>query len=493
MKVIHYYWSNLSIRFKLLIYFCFIIFFVSLLNVYLNNNNYRMMDQFNETMSNYYKIDELRIKTQENRDYIADYIRSLDEEDRAMFRSTQEEILESIDELYGQFLSKDAYFSLNAISNSVQSYNKLWNQAIDERKNNVPTYYEAYYSGGKIYDYTDVYIQELFYISLSEGTALYNKLTQEAGIMRQISNILIIGVLALSMFFGAVFSNQLVKPIKELAVAAIEMADGNLNVKSVEVRAMDEVGILAESFNAMSSSIKNYVEDLKQKVVVEKKLHEEEMAIIRMEQLLQDAEFQALQSQINPHFLFNTLNTISRTAMFEEADDTVKLIQALSNLFRYRIKNSGDTVSLKEELWLVEEYIYLQKMRFKGRLDFSVKSYGDTESITIPVFTLQPIIENAIIHGIEPKIHGGKLRIRVQIREDKTVITITDTGVGIEPNQLNRLINKKRIKEASHIGVANVYCRFKLYFEEQGHFKMYSRLGEGTVVKLTIDTEVNHV
>lgn len=489
MKKLSKFWQDLSIRFKLLVYFFVIIFFVSLFNVYLNNNNYSMMDQFDETMTNYYRINELLNQTRANQNHMDRYLRELDEAQLDLFYESEESMAIILTELYDQFSSREAYFILNAIDNSVQSYMPRWHQSIKERQENISTYYEPYYDGQRIYRFTEGYVQDLLYLSLSEGRSLYNKLAEESALMRQISLMLIIGVFALALIFGALFSNYLVRPIKKLAAASRQMASGDLAVEAVELRRQDEIGSLADSFNTMSASIHDYVKDLEQKVVIEKKLHQEELAIIKMEQLLRESEFQALQSQINPHFLFNTLNTISRTAMFEEADDTVKLIQALSNLFRYRIKNSGDTVSLEEELSLINEYIYLQKMRFKDRLNFELNCVGDMSGLMIPVFTIQPLVENAIIHGIEPKIDGGKVRIKVRSNDYRTVINITDTGVGIEADRLKELVEKSRLKSSERIGIANVYNRFMLHFEKRGHFSIFSRTGIGTVIKLVIEKE----
>jgi len=447
------------------------------------------MAQFNETMTNYYSINELRGLIRANQKAMDVYIRELDDRALDEFYRTEAATEIQIKRLYNRFSSQEAYFALNAISNSVESYKVLWHKSIQERSKGIENYYEAYYEGSGIYDYTEVYVQELLYTSLREGSILYNALAKEADLMHKVSLLLILVVVALSLGFAFFFADYIVRPIKKLADVSREMADGKLDVEDVSIGTGDEVGVLAESFNTMSGSIRDYVEDLHQKVIIEKKLHEEEIANIRMAHLLQSAEFQALQSQVNPHFLFNTLNTISRTAMFEEADDTVKLIYALSNLLRYRIKSSEDMVSLEEELSLINEYIYLQKMRFKDRLDFTIKTQGDLSQVKIPVFTLQPLVENAIIHGIEPKIEGGKVRIRVNIRPKKTVITVTDTGSGMAKDQLDHLLDKCRMKKADRIGVANVFNRVKLHYGERGHFKMYSRKGMGTIVKLIIDRD----
>lgn len=493
MKNIRAFWLSLSIRFKLLIYFFGIIFFVSVFNLYLNNSNYNMMDQFNDTMTNYYKINELLNLTQINRDAIDKYIRELDDNHLKTFNESKEDIDLLIDELYDRFSSQEAYFSLNAISNSVNSYMPLWIESIEQRENNVSTYYESYYAGTDIHEYTKNYIEELLYTSFREGRILYNTQVEEANLMRQISILLIAGVFSLALIFGALFSNYLVKPIKKLAESSTEMANGNLDIDAVDIQTDDEVGVLADSFNSMSESIRDYVEDLKQKVIIEKKLHEEELAIIKMEQLLKESEFQALQSQINPHFLFNTLNTIARTAMFEDANDTVKLIQALSNLFRYRMKNVGDTVTLEEELWLINEYIYLQKMRFKERLEFRLEYEGDLSTIMIPVFTIQPLVENAIIHGIEPKIEGGVVRVRIKDKTDRYIISIIDTGNGMSKERVDTIMDQTVNNKSDRIGVSNVFNRFKLHFGDRGHFNIRSHEGIGTMIRMIIWKEADHV
>ena len=123
---------------------------------------------------------------------------------------------------------------------------------------------------------------------------------------------------------------------------------------------------------------------------------------------MKEARFGALQSQVNPHFLFNTLNTISRTAMFENAEKTVKLTRTLANLFRYRLRQKSVIVPLSQELHIVGEYVYLQKVRFGDRLEYVEIVSDECKTVPVPILLFQPLVENAIIHGIEPKVKGGK-------------------------------------------------------------------------------------
>lgn len=485
MKSIRLFWRQLSIKIKLLSYFFVVISLVSLFNLYLNNNNNKIMDQFNDTMINYYSINQLLVLTEDNKASIELYLRELNTEDKDNYNLTKTEINNQIETLYTRFNSRETYFTLTAIANSTESYFKLWDGSIYEREQGIEAYYNNLYKGIDIERYTEEYIQDLLYLSLSEGTELYNQLAREAELMKSISIILIIGVTLFAMLIGVLFSNALVKPIKKLAKASLRISSGDLDVKPIESVSEDEVGVLADSFNTMSKSIKKYVTDLEQTVVIEKKLHEEELEVIRMEQLVNEAQFKALQSQINPHFLFNTLNTISRTAMFEEADNTMTLIQALSSLFRYKLRSDSDLITLEEEIAISHEYVYLQQMRFKERLKFEVIIDDASKQVEIPIFSLQPIVENAIIHGIEPKVEGGLVRIKVSTKSyadyDETRIRITDSGIGIDQQRLQKVRDFELNNDS--IGVGNVYHRFRIIFGEDTKFRILSKQGLGTMVE----------
>ncbi len=484
------FWRRLSIKTKLLFYFFIVIAIISFFNLYLNNNNYAIIDQFNGTMTNYYNINRLLVFTNENKHSVVRYLREKTEENKTTYEIKKNEIMLLIAELEDELVSIDAYFTINAMRNSLESTYEKWDQAIAERDQNIPVYYNAYYEGERIGAYTKTYIEALLYISLQEGNELYKKLAEEAQIMRQISIMLIVFSSLFAMFIGFLFINSFINPIKKLADTSMRISSGDLEVEEVTIASKDEVGILADSFNKMSLSIQRYVSDLKEKVVIEKRLHEEELEVVRMEQLLKASQFEALQSQINPHFLFNTLNTISRTAMFEEAEDTLKLIQALSQLFRYKLRSQTSVIPLKEELWMAKEYIYLQKSRFKERLNYEIIEDERSQMASVPIFMLQPIIENAIIHGIEHKVEGGRLRIKVTNRysDGKEMITIriTDTGGGMSKKRLEEVLS---FKDNSHrsIGISNVYHRFMMMYSQQGTFKMMSKEGCGTCTEFKFE------
>lgn len=480
------YWYKQSIRRKLITYFFIISFFGAIVNLYLHNNNYEVMDQFDKNLTNFYIINQLIEATNENQIATDNYLKTLNVESEVKYEVTKAQINQLIAQLEGRFTSLEIYFTMNAIKYSVETYFQKWDNSIQLRNDNESKYFVDYYEGIKVYEYTEQYEQQLLYGSLDEGLQLYNELVKKSQTLRTVSQMTIFATFILSLFFGGVFSNYLIAPIKKLAESSIKISRGQLDVELIEVNSRDEVGILSESFNIMSASIRSLVNDLRQKALIEKKLHEEEIELIKMQQLLQEAEFLALQSQINPHFLFNTLNTISRTAMFEGAGDTTKLIGALSSIFRFSLRNTGKSISLKEELDIVEQYMYLQKFRFKERLQFIIKCSSDLEEVSLPVFSIQPLVENAIIHGIEPKIEGGIVRLKIYQTQKNIYIKVLDTGIGMSKEKLKAILNKDDRKDTHSIGIHNVIGRFKLFFDSKSQITIRSTQGFGTIIILAI-------
>jgi two-component system sensor histidine kinase YesM len=486
-------WEHLSIRVKFLTSFFCVLALVSVFNLYLNNNNYAITDQFNDTVMDYYEINRMQLLVEDNYSALDSFLKTFEQEEKIRYQKTKKEILDMIDPLYGKFDSLDIYFNIKAIANSTTIYFDYFEKAISDREQGVKDYYVSFYEGRDIQKYTSRYIQSLLNLSLNEGTKLYGQVFKEAEVMRRVSILTIAAMFLVAMLIVLLLTNKLVNPIKKLAQSSMIMAQGDLDIEPLSISSKDEIGVLADSFSIMSTNIRKYVQDLKQKAEIEKRLHEEELKIVRMEQLVKEARFEALQSQINPHFLFNALNTISRTAMFENAEKSVKLTCALSNLFRYRLRQKNDIVPMSEELHIIGDYIYLQKVRFGDRLQYIESVSDECKAVPIPIFLFQPLVENAIIHGIEPKVDGGKIRIKAMVRDDSTgkkiiVVRITNTGIGMSKEQLEQVINFD-VSAGNSIGIANVYHRLRIADGYSGQFKIRSRINDGTSIEIRFAKE----
>lgn len=486
-------WEHLSIRIKFLVSFFCMLTFVSVFNLYLNNNNYAITDQFNNTMKDYYAINRMQLLVEDNYYALDSFLKTLEQEEKIRYQKTKKEIQSMIEPFYEEFNSLDIYFQIKAIENSTAMYFDYFEKAISDREQDIDDYYVSFYKGSDIQQYTSKYIQTLLNLSLNEGTKLYSQVVREAEVMRSVSIITIAAMFLFTMLIVLLLTNKLVNPIKKLAQSSMLMAQGHLDIEPLSIRSKDEIGVLADSFSIMSTNIRKYVQDLKQKAEIEKKLHEEELKIVRMEQLVKEARFEALQSQINPHFLFNALNTISRTAMFEQAEKTVKLTRTLSNLFRYRLRQKNSIVPMAEELHIIGEYIYLQKVRFGDRLQYIESVSDECKAVPIPIFLFQPLVENAIIHGIEPKVEGGTIRVKAVMRKDSAgqefvLVRITNTGIGMSKEQLSRIMSFDVSAENS-IGIANVYHRLRLAGENSSQLTIRSRINYGTSIEIRFAKE----
>lgn len=206
-----------------------------------------------------------------------------------------------------------------------------------------------------------------------------------------------------------------------------------------------------------------------------------------MEKQLGNARLELLKSQINPHFLFNTLNMIACTAKLKDAADTEKMILSLGNLFRYNLKTREQTVTLNRELRIVEDYMYLQKMRFGSRIRYSLDLETDAANAVIPSLSLQPLVENAVVPGLSKKENGGILHIRIWKRGEILILSVSDTGLGMSKERCEEVSAAMKERRTSKIGIGlgNIYKRVHMMYEK-GDLRIYSREGKGTVIQLLI-------
>lgn len=217
--------------------------------------------------------------------------------------------------------------------------------------------------------------------------------------------------------------------------------------------------------------------------------------------LNKQAELTALQSQINPHFLYNTLESIRGQALVDDNLEIAQMVEALSSFFRYSISRKGNLVTLRDELANIENYMMIQKYRFNNR--FSLEVIVDEEDevaydFLIPRLIIQPVVENAIFHGLEEKMEGGKVTIEVIVTDRNLILTISDNGKGMNEEKLKELnagiqsdevILDEEAKETQRntgIALPNIHKRIRLLFGEAYGVNIYSTRGQGTDVEITI-------
>ncbi|WP_337102231.1 sensor histidine kinase [Paenibacillus sp. YIM B09110] len=282
--------------------------------------------------------------------------------------------------------------------------------------------------------------------------------------------------LILFTFIFFFVSSAIVKPLKGLTKAMKKAKNGNFEIRSTYT-GEDEIGILSHNFNYMLDRIG---------ILFDTVMEEQKMK--------RDAEYEALQAQINPHFLYNTLNTIRWMAIIKKEDSIKAVVDSLGRLLKNTTSKMEPYILVKEELSNLKDYVFIQMLRYKDKFDIIYDIKEDCLECRCIKFILQPIVENAIFHGIEPKEGRGTIWIHAEISEHQLVFTVKDDGVGISPQKFNDLLNGDR-KKFNGIGVKNIDDRIKLEYGQQYGIQIESVEHEFTIYKVVMPAifeEVGH-
>ena len=228
----------------------------------------------------------------------------------------------------------------------------------------------------------------------------------------------------------------------------------------------DEIGRLVSAFNKMKHATKDYVIATEEKRQMEETLYRHELERAELEKRFSMAQLQLIKSQLNPHFLFNTLNMMTRMAQMEEAPVTEEMLVAIGNLLRYSLRTSSAFEPLEQELKVVKDYMYIHQMRFGDRFRWEISCDRALYQEEVPVFMLQPLVENAVIHGISEKENGGSIHIKIKKNGDILWISVEDTGNGMSREKLASIRHAMETKGTGlGIGLGNIYRRISAYYE----------------------------
>ncbi len=349
-------------------------------------------------------------------------------------------------------------------------------------------YYERFQYAQTVLNYLLKYCDELLEIVISENKMTYEIMTQKEKALNVYSVLFILMIVLFYLSFMFYVSKKLTSPLNQLVKVSRYVADGDFSHKVPEYRTSNSVGILIHSFNKMCADLQEMMDSLKEKVKTEEKLLREQRKNLEYKELLNQATFLALQSQTNPHFLFNTLNSIARTITLGKNEQSLEMIDSLASLLRYSLSDADVPVEFGSELEVSEEYIHIQQLRFGERIKYEEKIDEEIKSsLKLPKFTLQPLIENAIIHGLEPKEEGGKVVVSAKRRGDFAVIRIFDNGMGISKDVLSQIFTGTHMSKKGRIGVINTKKRLELHEKSSKKvFSLISREGKWTMISIRL-------
>lgn len=322
---------------------------------------------------------------------------------------------------------------------------------------NSDAYYAQY--GNRIYtkDYSDVTGWSTIGVICSDTLIKNQSDIFKSYFIITLVFIIIAGIIA------TIISTSITRPIKALEQTMKKVQDGDLSVQS-HISSSSEIGQLSNTFNLMLERIWQLMND-----------------VVAKEEQKRISEIKALQAQINPHFLYNTLETIIWLSASGENDKVAEVTSALAKLFRTSINKGTSLVSLKTEIDNIQSYLTIQQVRYKDKLSFSIDIPIDLYFAHVPSLILQPIVENAIYHGIKPSNQSGTISVHAQTQDDILLIYIDDTGVDMD---IEKYHNSN--SDSHGIGIANVNGRIKLTFGEQYGITHHKLEPHGTRVQYTL-------
>lgn len=288
------------------------------------------------------------------------------------------------------------------------------------------------------------------------------------------------GIVLLALTLISFIYSTLAQRLLNLSASILAVSRGELGGK-IPVDGRDEIGLISAQFNTMVDNISTLIEQVRQAEELQSRL------VLSQKEI----RFKMLASQINPHFLYNVLESVRMKALMSGEKDIARIVKQLGKLMRKNLSAGEGPISIAEELENVRTYLDIEKFRMGDLLDYTVDMDPGLESMMIPPLIIEPLVENAVIHGISPLRGGGKLAVTGRIDGGWGLIMVKDNGGGIPPHRLKQIIEGLEGPDGQHIGLANIHQRLLMLFGTASGLNIQST--EGTLISFRIPLEDDHV
>ncbi|MBF4695064.1 sensor histidine kinase [Fusibacter ferrireducens] len=490
-----------SIRKKMMVYFTLVMLMSGMISIYISYNSRTLFNEIDDMFKFSMLFDDVENKLNASQESLTTYVETKSSDSLNTYIESSEDLANLSTALLQKYTEKRGALSLENVNNMVGKYNQYSaDTVVAKRGRDIEACRKSYDLASETYANIQKIIDELKLIQLDQNIAIYESLAVNSQKIQNFNLIMIIDMILLTMALVYQVTYKMTTPIIKLSNAANEISKGHFDGETVIVKSEDEVQIMAIAFEEMRQSIKKSIEDLKHTNKIESKLFEKELQTVKMQTLLNDAELRSLQSQINPHFLFNSLNAGVQLAMMENADRTLEFLEDMAAIFRYNIRPLDELVKVREEVDTIRAYCNMMKVRFGQSLEYRLTVDESIQDVFIMPLIIQPVVENAFIHGIGKKEGGGSVHIDIYLEErvdqDFIVFSIKDTGDGMSQEKINRILLKDssgqtalkhpKKSHSSGIGAGNVLQRLKLYYGDQAEVEIKSEIGKGTIFTIRI-------
>ncbi|MDE6386480.1 MAG: histidine kinase [Lachnospiraceae bacterium] len=460
--------SDMSLQGKISSIYILTNLFVCLVNILLVLGINRMSGEMEMVYRDNLNLNELSESLDAVQNSMTDYLNAKTSDSLEEYYRSSQNYIQLVEGLEDEVSGVSFDRMKRNIKHMSGQYLEIADQTIDaKRGRNVEKYRARYESASQMYDYISTYIYSLNNQQFKNNSENYTELSQAFRLFETVGIAVIIVVIIANVCIITKLVGTIISPLKTLAKSADEVANGNFEVEIPEVQTRDEIGVLGRAFNQMVVSIREYIERIRHSMEVERVMKEKELL---MEAHLKDAQLKYLQAQINPHFLFNTLNAGAQLAMLEGAERTYRYVQNMAEFFRYNVKKGDETVTVREEIELVDNYIYILNVRFSGDIHYEKKVDKSLLQVEMPSMILQPIVENCVNHGIREMAGEGRIWLKVYRIDDMVCISVRDNGIGMSEDTIDKVLagtyREEELAAGSNgIGMDNVIARLKLFTE----------------------------
>ncbi len=478
-----------SIQIKLIIVFLLTGLILLIVNIALYQSMNRIVQRLDSVYATNVSLNELQEILDDTQNALTKYLNTKSTDAMEEYYINEEMYLGMVKKLNNKVVNQEMLMMEKNIRGLSVEYIKITNKVIDaKRGRNVDKYKGYYQDATKLYDVICTHIYSLNNQRFAANSQNYQILQSSVEYSQMMNIIILLFVTIANTFLIFIITREMIQPLKKLSLAANKVAKGNLEVEHLPITSKDEIGVVTFAFNEMLESIKIYIKKIRHNMEQESAMKERELM---MENHLKDAQLKYLQAQINPHFLFNTLNAGAQLAMMEGADRTYTYVQNVADFFRYNIKNKEE-VTLEDELIQVKHYIYILNVRFSGDIHFKMDVEDSCKSVLMPGMILQPIVENSVNYGIRNIDWQGTIELSATKEKEYVCLSIRDNGIGMEQEKIDQILSGQLKKDeingdSNGVGLNNVIQRLRMFYDKQDIIEITSigkNMGTEVAIKL---------
>ena len=489
-----YRWKLLTLQQKLTALFVLTAVIILAVNLYMYALINEMTGRVELVYDSNVQLNELSESLNQVHGNMKEYLMTKSSDAMENYYRSEQDYRDKLNDLNTQTTDDERLLTEKNIANLSQTYLDLTAEIIQaKRGRNVERYGKLYEQSDTLHGQILSFIYSLNNEQFKENSVSYQELVNSLRSTELLSMMVLLVVMLGNISLILFSTKAITEPLHRLSEAAGEVAGGNFEIEEIPVQSLDEVGVVTGTFNQMVKSIRDYIEQVRQTMERENQMKERELM---MQSHLKDAQLKYLQAQINPHFLFNTLNAGAQLAMMEHAERTGELLENLAEFFRYNVRKNCQDATLEEEIRLVDNYVYILNVRFSGEILYEKDVEEDLMQVRVPSMILQPLVENAVNYGIRDIDRAGRIEVSVYGKEEEICISVWDNGAGMEPERIRQVLEGRAGESdlrsnSNGVGVKNVMERLELYFHGKAKFEILSEGKDtGTEILITIPRQM---